>query len=175
FLVGLEPRRDRRVSQESFVLDLDGADRGHPLGAGKSGRLTVRSSLSSRSAVFLDLDDDGDLDLVTNEFDDVPQVLINDLSSRQPLHFLKLRLKGTAGNRQGLGAVVRVKAGGREFSRYVDGKSGYLGQSDLPLYFGLGDTAAAEEIRIQWPSGTRQTVRERIPTNALMVIEEPRP
>lgn len=173
FLVGLEPRRDSRVSQESFVLDLDGADRGHPLGAGRSGKLTVRSSLSSRSSVFVDLDQDGDLDLVTNEFDDVPLVLISDLTQRRPIHFLNVRLKGQASNRQGLGAVVKVQAGGRQFSRYVGGKSGYLGQSDLPLYFGLGDAVQADAIEVFWPSGTRQTVRDGIPRNGKLILEEP--
>lgn len=86
FLVGIEPRREGRVSKESFHLNLEGADRAHPLGRGRKGKLTVRSSLSTRSAAFVDLDGDGDQDLVTNEFDDAPQVLINDLSEKQEVH-----------------------------------------------------------------------------------------
>ncbi|MFO1457986.1 MAG: CRTAC1 family protein [Verrucomicrobiota bacterium] len=173
FLVGVEPRRDGRVSKESFVLDLDGADRNHPLAQGRKGKLSVRSSLSTRSAAFLDLDGDGDLDLVTNEFDDVPQVLINDLSARRALHFLKVQLVGTASNREGLGATVRVHAGSRTMSRFLHGKSGYLGQSSLPLYYGLGDSALADRVEVLWPSGRKQVVTSGIPQNGLLTLREP--
>ena len=172
FLVGIEPRRDGRVSKESFILDFDGADRAHPLSRGRQGQLTVRSSLSTRSAAFVDLDGDGDLDLVTNEFDDVPQVLMSDLSARRSVHFLKVKLVGTRSNREGLGAVVRVRAGAREMSRLHHGKSGYLSQSSLPLYFGLGEAVQAEQIEIVWPSGRKQTVTKGIPKNGLLVVKE---
>ena len=171
FLLGLEPRRAQRVSKESFVLDLDGADRTHALAQGRPGKLQVRSSLSTRSAVFVDLDNDGDLDLVTNEFDDVPQVLFSDLSQRRNLQFLKVQLVGTTSNRGGLGAVVRVKAGNRQFSRYLHAKSGYLAQSDLPLYFGLGEDAASE-VQVKWPSGRSQTLPVSL-RNGLLRVEEP--
>src|SRR2546429_3277706 len=49
---------------------------------------------SSRSAVLLDLDGDGDLDIVTNEFNAAPQVLLSDLAQRHAVHFLKIRLRG---------------------------------------------------------------------------------
>jgi len=173
FLVGLEPRRDSRVSKDCFQLDFDGADRQHPFRRGRTGKLTVRSSLSTRSAAFLDLDRDGDLDAVTNEFDDVPQILINDLASRQKLNFLKIRLAGTSSNRDGLGAVVRVRADGREMSRWHHGKSGYLAQSSLPLYFGLGGSAAADRVEVVWPSGKKQTVTTGIPQNGMLVVTEP--
>jgi len=173
FLLGIEPRRELRVSKDCFVLDCAGADRDHALSRGRTGKLSVRSSLSSRSAVFVDLDDDGDLDLVTNEFDDVPQVLLSDLSERRPVNFLKLRLVGSRSNSGALGAVVRVKAGNQKFSRYLHGKSGYLGQSDLPLYFGLGETLTAEEIEVRWPSGSQQLIQTGIPRNGLLVVKEP--
>ncbi|MBL9176105.1 MAG: CRTAC1 family protein [Verrucomicrobiales bacterium] len=173
FLVGVEPRRDGRVSKESFVLDLDGADRNHPLAQGRKGKLSVRSSLSTRSAAFVDLDDDGDLDLVTNEFDDVPQVMINDLSARRSVNFLKVRLVGTTSNREGLGATVRVNAGTRTLSRFLHGKSGYLGQSSLPLYYGLGDAAQADRVEVLWPSGRKQVVTGGIPRNGLLTLREP--
>src|SRR6185436_17314116 len=141
-----------------FTLDCGGADRNHSLCRGRTGRLTVRAALSTRSAAFVDLDNDGDLDLVTNEFDGAPQVLINDLASKRQVHFLKVKLIGTASNRDGLGAVVKVRVGPRQLSRYCHGKSGYLGQSSLPLYFGLGDSSQADEVQVDWPSGVTQKV-----------------
>jgi hypothetical protein len=120
---------------------------------------------------LLDLDDDGDLDIVTNEQNDRPQVLISDLAQRQKIRFLKVRLIGSKSNRDGLGAVVKVHAAGRAFTQYADGKSGYLAQSALPLYFGLGE-AKAERIEVTWPSGRTQIVRENIVENGLITVRE---
>src|SRR5436190_7072232 len=91
----------------------------------------------SRSALLMDLDGDGDLDIVTNEFNAAPQVLVSDLAQRHAVHWVAVALTGTASNRNGLGAAVRVVSGGRTLTEWHDGKSGYLSQSQLPLYFGL--------------------------------------
>ena len=64
--------------------------------------------------------------LGTNEMNDRPMILVSDLAARRKIHFLKVRLIGTASNRDGLGATVRVVAGGRTYTHYRDGKSGYL-------------------------------------------------
>jgi len=88
---------------------------------------------------MFDLDNDGDLDIVTNDFNSAPQVLVSDLAQVRNIHWLKVVLIGTHSNRNGLGATVRVQAAGQTYTKYNDGKSGYLSQSVLPLYFGLGD------------------------------------
>src|SRR5881227_2463038 len=89
-------------------------------------------STSSRSSVAFDLDDDGDLDIVTNEWNDHPQVLISNLSGHKQIHYLKIRLIGTVSNRDGLGATAKVRSGAKTYTRYHDGKSGYLSQSSMP-------------------------------------------
>ena len=96
----------------------------------------IEGTASSRSSVVFDLDDDGDLDIVTNEINDRPQIFISDLAQRKKIHFLKVKLVGTRSNRDGLGAIVSLTAGGRQTQQH-DGKSGYLSLSSFPLYFGL--------------------------------------
>ena len=71
------------------------------------------ATLGTRSSVMFDLDGDGDLDIVTNEFNSAPQVLVSNLAQRRPVHWLGVALTGTASNRNGLGAAVRVRAGGQ--------------------------------------------------------------
>ena len=157
FLVGIEPRQDGRTEKVWFTLDCDGEHRNHPECRGAQGRKTVLGTLSSRASAIADLDRDGDLDLIVDTFNDRPQLFFSDLSEKRRLRFLELRLVGTASNRDGLGALVRVRAGERQSIKYHDGKSGYLSQSSLPLYFGLEDFSPERslEVEVRWPSGRR--------------------
>ncbi|NUN47781.1 MAG: VCBS repeat-containing protein [Candidatus Brocadiae bacterium] len=170
FIVGVEPRK--RLSLPWFRLDADGEDKGHPLCKGRQGELTVWGARGSRSSAIFDLDGDGDLDIITNEYGDVPQVLVSDLSAREVVRSLVVRLRGTRSNRDGLGAVVSVSAGGRTQVQLHDGKSGYFGQSSQPLYFGIGAAEAAETITVRWPTGTVQTVPGPHRSGSTVRIEE---
>jgi hypothetical protein len=173
FILGVEPRADQRTEKLAFVLDCTGADKDHPLCAGRAGPTRVAEALSSRSSAIFDLDDDGDLDIVTLEMNDRPQVLRSDLATKGPLQFLKIKLTGTASNADGLGATVKVVAGTNTFTQYHDGKSGYFAQSSAPLYFGLGSARQVDRVEILWPSGTRQAVTNGIPRNGLLAVREP--
>jgi hypothetical protein len=172
FVLGVEPRPGGRTEKTAFVLYCDGPDKDHPLCAGQSGRNSIKGALSSRSSAVFDIDDDGDLDIVTNECNDHPLALISNLAQKKKIHFLKIKLIGNASNRDGLGATVKVHAGGKIYTQFHDGKSGYLSQSLLPLYFGLGETPKAERIEIVWPSGKKQTLATNLPANALLTIRE---
>ncbi len=174
FLLGVEPRRDGRTHTPWFETDCSAEGRSLKVCDGRSGKITVMATLGSRSAAIFDLDNDGDLDLVTNDFNSEPQVLVSDLSSRRPIHWVKVVLQGTVSNRDGLGATVRVHAGGQVYTKYNDGKSGYLSQSALPLYFGLGDATRIDRVDIDWPSGRKQTILEGLRPNDTIRISEPR-
>ncbi|HEX9798557.1 MAG TPA: CRTAC1 family protein [Thermoanaerobaculia bacterium] len=173
FVLGVEPRADGAARTQWFTLDCGGEDLGHSICRGRKVRtVEVWGALGSRSAVIFDLDGDGDLDIVTNEHGAAPQVLVSDLAQRRRPSFLALRLRGTRSNRQGLGAVVEVTAGGRRIVKCLDGKSGYLSQSALPLYVGLGEASSVERLEVLWPSGVRQVVTNP-PLGQLLDLEEP--
>lgn len=174
FVLGVEPRKNNRIEKEFFDLDCSGEDKKHPLCRDRTGLITVLGATSSRSSAAADLDEDGDLDLVTNEWSDRPQVLVSSLADAKRIHYLKIKLVGTVSNRDALGATVRVRSGAKIYTRYHDGKSGYLSQSSLPLYFGLGESAQADRIEVQWPSGKKQAITQGIPVNALLTITEDR-
>jgi enediyne biosynthesis protein E4 len=123
--------------------------------------------------VVFDLDNDGDLDIVTNDFNSEPQVLISDLAQVRTIHWIKVVLVGTKSNRNGLGATVRLHADGQTYTRYNDGKFGYLSQSVLPLYFGLGDATKIDRIEVDWPSGLKQVVSKNLEENQTLKISEP--
>lgn len=173
FVLGIEPRREGTVTPW-FDVDCAALEAESPFRAnceGHTGAITLMGTLGSRASVMVDLDNDGDLDIVTSEFNSAPQVLISNLSDRRKIRWLKVALAGRASNRGGLGATVRVRAGGKTYVQYHDGKSGYLSQSALPLYFGLGNAEAVESVEVTWPSGRKQTVRELEPNQTLFVTE----
>jgi enediyne biosynthesis protein E4 len=176
FLLGLEPRRQPYTPW--FVVDCGDKKTQLQLKELVCGNATGKVVLSvpkaSRSAVIFDLDNDGDLDIVTNDFNSEPQVFISDLAQQRKIHWLKILLQGTTSNREGLGATVRVTAASQTFTKYNDGKSGYLSQSALPLYFGLGDADKVNKIEVQWPSGKSQLLHDNLPTNQTLTITEPK-
>jgi hypothetical protein len=174
FVLGIEPRAGGKTHTPWFELDCLQEGLGSEICRGQSGKITVMAPLGSRSALMFDLDEDGDVDIVTSDFNSAPQVLISNLAERRPIHWIKVALAGTASNRNGLGAVVRVRSGGHVYTKYNDGKSGYLSQSVLPLYFGLGDADAIERIEVDWPSGRKQIETDQLIVNRTRQIVEPK-
>ncbi len=180
FLLGIEPRRDGRTHTPWFDLDCSHPQAIDPgvmkMGVcdAQTGQITVMQALSTRASVIFDVDNDGALDIVTNDFNSEPQVLMSDLAHVKAIHWLKIKLIGTVSNRDGIGATVRVHSGGQIYTKYNDGKSGYLSQSQLPLYFGLGDATGADQIEVSWPSGRKQVLSGGSRDNQTLVITEPK-
>ena len=69
---------------------------------------------------------------------------------------------------------MRVYAAGQTYTKYNDGKSGYLAQSVLPLYFGLGEATKIDRIEVDWPSGKKQVVSNALSENQTVQITEPK-
>jgi len=104
-----------------------------------------------RGLAYADFDRDGDLDLLLTTNNGPAYLYRNDqLSGNRSIRF---RLVGTKSNRDGIGATVRVFAGGLMQSRLVKGGSSYLSQSELPVTFGLEKRDRIERVVIDWPSG----------------------
>ena len=86
-------------------------------------------------------------------------------------HWLRVKLVGTKSNRDGIGAVVRVRVDGRTITQQVMPTKGYLSQSEMTLTFGLGKATRADSLEITWPGGKKQTVTQ-LKTDALNQIRE---
>ena len=175
FILGVEPRRDGRTAKFWFKLDCPGADRENKICSdrGLLDPTVFLGAVGTRSSAIFDVDDDGDLDILTNEFNDRPMLLISNLSEKQDVHWVQIKLVGKKSNRDGLGARVTVHAGGMQLLRSQDGKSGYLSQSRMPLYFGLGKATTIDRIEVQWPSGEKQMLPGPLTANTMIEIEEP--
>jgi len=179
FVLGVEPRKS--LYTPWFEIDCsDPSERrlqeqlGSKVCVGQSGKSIVMAPRSSRSAAIFDIDNDGDLDIVVNDFNSEPLLLVSNLTQRKQIHWIKIKLVGTTSNRNGLGATVRVHVGEQMYTQYNDGKSGYLAQSVLPLYFGLDAATKADRIEVLWPSGLKQTVTKELTANQTIEIVEPK-
>jgi enediyne biosynthesis protein E4 len=171
FALGVEPRSGG-VSTPFFELDASGADRGHKDAQGEKGRIAIWGARGTRSSVIFDVDGDGDLDIVTNDFNAAPMVLVSDLTEKARVHYVAVKLTGTASNRDGLGAIVKVAAGGATYTKMFDGNSGYLSHSLYPLYFGLGAAESIDGIEVQWPAGKTQKVAGPFKINGVIEVRE---
>lgn len=124
---------------------------------------------SGRGAAFGDLDNDGDIDVVLNNLDG-PATLLR-CNSRPDAEWLTIKLRGTRSNRDGLGAKIRVRAGGIEQFQEVHQSGSFLSSNDPRANFGLGKSHKADQIQIQWPSGIVQTLRDVQSRQILTVVE----
>ena len=172
FVLGIEPRQGGVITPW-FVLDASGKDKGHRDAEGLTGPVGVWGARGTRSSVIFDLDGDGDLDIVTNEFGTMPMVLVSNLSEKTDVRYLAVKLTGTTSNRDGLGAVVKVTAGASTYTKVMDGNSGYLSHSLYPLYFGLGAAQTIDRVEVLWPSGKKQTVAPPFKVNTRLEVREP--
>jgi hypothetical protein len=86
-------------------------------------------------------------------------------------HWLRIGLVGTESNRDGIGALVKVKVGDQVLQAMVKTGSSYLSQSELPLTFGLGELKQAEWIEVQWPLGKVEK-HDNIKSDQFIVFKE---
>ena len=129
----------------------------------------VTTPRSSRGAAFGDVDNDGDVDVLVMNMNEPPSLLRNDYQG--PNHWLTVELQGTTSNRRGLGATVRVTAGGRTQARAILSQSSYYSHDDLRAHFGLGSAVTADRIDVAWPNGGHDVI-ERVPTDRFVVVRE---
>jgi len=84
---------------------------------------------------------------------------------------LRIKLRGTKSNRDGIGAVVRLTCGDDKQWQMVHSGSSYLSQSELVLTFGLGQHNGADSIEISWPSGHVDTLKQ-VAAGRTVTVEE---
>ena len=104
-----------------------------------------------RDIVLVDMDDDGDLDVVITQINRPPLILRNDQQLGH--HWLRVRVGGHAGNRDAIGARLQLFVGQRVLERTVMPTRSYLTQVELPVTFGLAEQTRVERLLVTWPDG----------------------
>ena len=128
----------------------------------------TRARTVARGMAYGDLLNDGSLDIVINNLNSAPNLLVN---RGKKSNWITVKLVGTTSNRDAIGAQVRVQAG--TLVQLAEVRSGccYLSQSDMRLHFGLGNAQKVDAVEVLWPSGKRENfVVERI--NRVVELKE---
>lgn len=123
---------------------------------------------ASRGLAVGDFDNDGDLDILIMNVNEVPSLLRNDAPRSN--HWLKVRLVGTVSNRSAIGARVTIRHAGKAQAQDLLSQSSYLSCNDPRLHFGLGSADSAD-VQVIWPNG-REEKLGTVMANRLITIKE---
>ena len=123
-----------------------------------------------RAAAYADIDDDGDLDVLLTQSGGAPMLLRNDQNLNH--RWLRVKLIGTASNRDAIGAWVELTAGDVTQRRQVMPTRSYLTQVELPVTFGLDTQDRIDSLRIIWPDGSKQTISD-VEIDSMLTVRQP--
>ncbi|WP_221420350.1 VCBS repeat-containing protein [Fulvivirga sp. M361] len=137
---------------------------------GNNGNLTFENKTAdwaderptfSNGAIYADLDNDGDLDIVTNNLNENATLLQNNSRELTANKFIQLTFKGPDKNKYGVGALAKIRLeDGQLLTRQLINARGYLSSMSNKLHFGLGENASVSTIQITWPDGRQQIIKK---------------
>lgn len=124
-----------------------------------------------RGSAFVDLNNDGFMDLVVTSLGERPRILMN--NALTGYHWVMFNLRGHKSNRNGIGARIKVVTGlGRTLYNHVTTSVGFMSSSDRRAHFGLGIESKLAHVEILWPSGILQRI-EHPSVDRILTVEEP--
>lgn len=125
----------------------------------------------SNGAVYADLDNDGDMDLIINNIDDVASIFKNTTSDKSLANYIQFRFEGTGKNLQGLGVKVSIEAQGKKQFAELTTTRGFQSSVQPILHFGLGKNLKVDKVKIQWPNGESQELNN-LKANQTLTIKQ---
>ena len=128
----------------------------------------------SYGAAFADLDNDGDLDYITNNLNDVAFVYKNTTIEREKGsgNYLRIRLNGKKENPSAYGAKIELWSGGSyQFQEHFLSR-GYISSVDPVVHFGLGTDETIDSVKITWPTSGQVSLLTSLEANQVIEVHE---
>ncbi|WP_246147037.1 VCBS repeat-containing protein [Seonamhaeicola marinus] len=115
----------------------------------------------SNGATYADLDNDGDLDIITNNINDNVTLLKNNAIEEGIGNYLKVKFKGPKTNIMGIGATAELKLKDNTvISRQLINTRGFLSSVPNLIHFGLSENDSIDKITVTWPDGRKQEIND---------------
>lgn len=126
----------------------------------------------SNGSAYADLDNDGDLDLVTNNIGDDAFIFRNkSRECKTDANYLRIKLAGPENNISGLGAKIWIYCQGNlQFAEHTT-QRGYKSNVENTIHFGLGKVKMVDSAKILWPGGRAQILKS-IASNQTLLVKE---
>jgi hypothetical protein len=125
-------------------------------------------SIISNGGAYADLDNDGDLDIVTNNLNSVASIYIN--KTNEKANYLKLKLRFEGKNTFAIGAKVISYVKGKKQFKDIQTTRGFQSSSEPMAHFGYGKVSQVDSVQIIWPDKTFQTIKN-VKTNQTVTIQ----
>lgn len=122
----------------------------------------------SNGSIYADLDNDGDLEIISNNIDDHATVFEN--SSANNNNHITLTFKGNTTNLFGIGVKAYITSGNSKQFQEMTLSRGFQSSVAPQLHFGLGKVEKIDSLKVQWPDG-KWTVLTDIPSNQFLNLE----
>ncbi|TDD99369.1 VCBS repeat-containing protein [Flavobacterium cellulosilyticum] len=123
----------------------------------------------SNGVVYADLDNDGDLEIITNNIDDYACVFEN--TSAKTTNYLTVRFKSNSKNSQGLGNRVYLKVNGSTQMQELTLTRGYQSSVAPELHFGINKAKTIDEVKVVWVNGKTQVLKN-VKANQILTLKE---
>jgi hypothetical protein len=125
----------------------------------------------SYGAAYADLDNDGKLDLVVNNMNAPAFIYQNVQPADDVHHWLGVKLVGDSLNTHGIGATLTLFSGGSTQQIYNTPVHGFMSSMDGPVHFGIGSTKRVDSLRVTWPGGRAQVLKN-LDADRIIVVKK---